>query len=212
MGKCTANPINRPTENTKLSLGHLNLHPPAKWRALFYNHFSMRIFITGFMGAGKSYLGKLLAERLGFTFIDLDKLVETSLALPISDIFQELGEPAFRQIEAERLRSLANRTEIVVATGGGTPCYLENMAWMNENGITIHLDASVSLLAQRLTSGKKQRPLIANLGDEELVDYIGTKLAERSVFYKKSHLQFTVLEAGTNGVEVLAAYLRRFLT
>ena len=172
----------------------------------------MRIFITGFMGAGKSYLGRVLAEQLGFSFVDLDELIETGSAMSIADIFQKLGEPAFRQIEAECLRSLANRNEIVVSTGGGTPCYFENMTWMNENGITIHLDASVSLLAQRLTLEKKQRPLIANLLDKELVDFIETKLAERAPFYEQSHLRFTVLEAGTNGVEVLAAYLSRFLT
>lgn len=171
----------------------------------------MRIFLTGFMGSGKSYLGKLLATRLGFGFVDLDDLIEARMGMPIFQIFEQLGEPAFRKAEAECLRSLAVRGQIVVATGGGTPCFFENLNWMNENGVTIYLATSPLVLAQRLLSEKAKRPLLAHLQDNALKNFIEGKLTERREFYERCHLQFDVPAAGDAGIEQLSNYLGRII-
>ena len=172
----------------------------------------MRIFITGFMGAGKSYLGKELAKLLGFSFVDLDELVEARMAMPVTEIFRQFGEPAFRQLEAECLRNLADKEQLVVATGGGAPCFFENMQWMNENGITVYFYAPTQLLAQRLSPEKANRPLLASLSDANFEAFVEAKLVERTPFYELSHLQFTVPTEGFQGIEVLANYLSRFFT
>ncbi len=172
----------------------------------------MRIFITGFMGAGKTYLGRTLAEQLGFQFIDLDELIEAKLGMAISLIFQDSGETAFREIEAECLRSLAGQHQIVVSTGGGCPCFLENMEWMNGHGITLYFYATPGLLTKRLSSEKEHRPLISDIPPHDLEQFIEAKLGERALFYEQSHLKFLVPELGTDGLEKLAEYLRRFFT
>ncbi len=171
----------------------------------------MRIFILGFMGAGKSYLGKELANMLGFRFVDLDELIEAQLGLSVAEIFETGGELAFREAEAACLRSLGHERQVVVATGGGTPCFFENMQWMNDNGVTVFFRATPGLLAQRLIPEKVRRPLLAGLCDEEVEAFITKKLAERTLFYGLSHLEFEVPQEGNQGIEVLAKYLSRFL-
>ena len=172
----------------------------------------MLIFITGFMGAGKSYLGKVLARQLRFDFVDLDELIEAKMLMPISTIFEQQGEAGFRRVEAECLRSLAGKTDLVVATGGGTPCFLNNLAWMNVSGFTIYFSASTNLLAKRLLSAKSKRPLLTSLNDDELEGFIKMKLAERTSFYGQCHLQFNVPEVGTEGIDELSSYLSKVLT
>lgn len=171
----------------------------------------MHIFITGFMGAGKSYLGKELAKRLHFDFVDLDELVEQLAGKSVASIFEQSGEAAFRQMEAEALRSTVLQPDLVVATGGGAPCFHENMEWMNQNGITIYFHASPSLLADRLLPEKSKRPLLAEIPDGELALFIESRLLERELFYNQSMLQFNVPPAGFDGMEVLVHYLDRFL-
>ncbi|MBI5914163.1 MAG: AAA family ATPase [Bacteroidetes bacterium] len=171
----------------------------------------MRIFLTGFMGAGKSYLGQELARLLGFGFIDLDTLIEAEEGKPISAIFAEKGEAKFREIERENLISLAGFSKVVVATGGGAPCYSNNMAWMNGHGVTVYLHAPVAILASRLKNEKEKRPLLSSLTDEALHNFIEGKINERKQFYEQSHLSFEVPENGLEGLEMLANYLRRFL-
>jgi shikimate kinase len=171
----------------------------------------MRIFVLGFMGAGKSFLGKVLAERLGYNFVDLDEMIEAKMAMPIPSIFQQLGEPAFRIIEAECLRGTAQHERLVVATGGGTPCFLDNLDWMNDNGITVYFSASSKLLAERLLTEKANRPLIAELPNDELDSFIAAKLSERAPFYERSHLKFLVPENGKVGIDELSNYFKRII-
>lgn len=170
----------------------------------------MRIFIIGFMGAGKSYLGNKLAKQLNFDFVDLDEMIERKLSMPISRVFEQYGELGFRQIEADCLHGLAKNERVVVSTGGGAPCFFENMKWMNENGITIYFSASTDLLTRRLQPEKAHRPLLASLSDAELAQFIQTKLAERGPFYEQCHLQFAVPDEGYSGIEALSKYLIRF--
>lgn len=152
----------------------------------------MKIFLIGFMGCGKSTLGKKLARRLGFDFIDLDHLIESKQSKSIPEIFASYGEERFRQIEADNLRLLQAIQNVVISTGGGAPCYYQNMEWMNAHGLTIYLKMTPERLFARLTASKKQRPLIQGKSKEELLDYISPMLEKRKEFYEASKL---ILEA-----------------
>lgn len=162
------------------------------------------------MGVGKSYLGKELARLLGFAFADLDAVIEEKAGMAVAAIFKEMGETVFREMEAACLRGFGNEQRIVVATGGGTPCFHQNLDWMNEHGITVFFFASPAVLVGRLEAEKDKRPLLAALNPAEVVAFIEKKLQERAVYYNRCHLQFNVPERGLEGVSSLADYLRRF--
>lgn len=157
------------------------------------------IFFIGFMGSGKSHEGALLAAHLGLPFIDLDQWIEAQQGRTISAIFKDDGENVFRSIEASALHQAANdllsqesaihtshKFVGVIATGGGTPCFHGNIEWMNANGVTIWLNLSVDILVNRLRQEKKKRPLIAELNDDQLYEFIEDKLKERYPYYSKS--------------------------
>ena len=171
----------------------------------------MRIFLIGFMGVGKTYLGKALASHLNFRFLDLDELLEAEVGQTISQIFSKTGEMEFRKLEAEHLRATAQFSNIVIATGGGTPCFLENMDWMNENGITIFLNASPELISSHLSGEKTKRPLLNGLSDGDLPRFIQKKIAERLKFYHQAQLQLEILEDGDATTGEIAGYLKRFI-
>lgn len=171
----------------------------------------MIIFLTGFMGSGKTYLGKALADQLGFAFLDLDALIEVGEGLCIAEIFGRVGEQAFREMEARYLRTLAGHHHLVVATGGGAPCFFNNMDWMNGHGVSIYLHAEPALLAARLAGEKEKRPLLRQLDDGQLLAFIESKYSERRPFYDRANLQFDVPESGMAGIEALAGYLKRIL-
>jgi shikimate kinase len=173
----------------------------------------MRIYLIGFMGVGKTYLGRELAKQLGFGFLDLDESIERKAGTSISGYFEQFGEEKFRLLEAECLRETIERdNNLVIATGGGAPCFHHNMQWMNEHGITIFLHAESSVLATRLSEEVASRPLIAHLTEEELAGFIAKKLAERKSFYELAQVQFDVPPKGMEGVDVLAKYLKRFFS
>ncbi len=141
------------------------------------------IFLIGFMGCGKTYWGRLLAEKLSIPFLDLDDWITTNYGASIAHIFAEKGESGFRVLERDALRSLSELPKSIVATGGGTPCFFDNMDWMNSIGTTIYLKTAPALLVERLRHEKEFRPLIADLEDLDLQDFIIDKLAEREHFY-----------------------------
>ncbi len=172
----------------------------------------MRIYLMGFMGVGKTYLGRELAKQLGFRFLDLDESIERKAGTSISGYFEQFGEEKFRLLEAECLRETVGWDNYVIATGGGAPCYHHNVQWMNEHGITIFLHAESSLLATRLSKEAATRPLIAQLTAEDLAGFISKKLAERLPFYELAQVQFDVPSKGLEGVDVLAKYLKRFFS
>src|SRR5438874_11559271 len=120
----------------------------------------MQIFLVGFMGSGKTHWGKIWAEKYKFSFADLDEVIETAEKKPILKIFEEKGEEHFREIESATLRTLANDKKRIIACGGGTPCFHQNIQWMNENGITVYLKATPQQLAQRLINEKQKRPIL----------------------------------------------------
>lgn len=157
----------------------------------------MKIFLTGMMGTGKSYWAQQLADAHEMDWIDLDAQVEKETSMTIKEIFATDGEAYFRDKEKEVLHALATFSNMVIATGGGTPCFHDNITWMNEHGITIWIDEKVEVLADRLKKEKEHRPLIKNLTDEELLHFLSIKLAERSKFYAQSqyHLQADKISA-----------------
>ena len=148
-----------------------------------------RIFLLGFMGAGKTTAGKSLAKKLNCTFCDLDHYIESRYQKTVSQIFEELGEAKFREIEKKMLEEVSDFENIIIATGGGTPCFFENIETMKSKGLTIYLHTSPEVLSKRLIMAKEKRPLIANKSEDELITYIKNTLTDRDVHYNKSHLK-----------------------
>ena len=151
----------------------------------------MKIFLLGMMGTGKSYWTKKLSKKLKTGGYDLDFLIESHEERTIAEIFAEEGEDYFRKTEAKILRWFGEKKIFVLALGGGTPCFHENMDWMNKHGITIWVDEPIDTLVERLKPEKDHRPLIKDLSDEQLGIFLTNKLTERAAFYgqAKYHLQ-----------------------
>jgi shikimate kinase len=164
----------------------------------------MKVFLVGFMGSGKTTIGKKLANYLKCDFIDLDKLIEAKVGMSIVEYFELYGESAFRDLEREVLQKTDFPENVIIATGGGVPCFGDNMSWMNENGLVAYLSLSPKALASRLENSKTDRPLIRNLKGDELEGFISTKLAEREPFYSQSKF---VVSASDLTAERLAFYL-----
>ncbi|MCR5313350.1 MAG: shikimate kinase [Bacteroidaceae bacterium] len=145
-----------------------------------------RIFLIGYMGAGKTTIGKVLAREMGVEFFDLDWYIEDRFRKKIPEIFAESGEAGFRDIERKMLREVGEFENVVISCGGGTPCFFDNMDFMNGQGDTIYLNASPAVLKEHLLMGKSQRPLIEGKSSEELEIYIQQSLQTRLPFYKKA--------------------------
>ena len=156
---------------------------------------NMRIFLIGFMGSGKSHVGKKLAQAIGFLFIDLDDWIEAREQRTIRQLFDAEGEAAFRQMERRALLDMAQFPSVVVACGGGTPCFFNNIEWMNDNGVTIYLQVSTDILFQRLQVDKTDRPLLRGMNEEKLRRFMEQKLAEREPFYRQASVIYEVKEA-----------------
>lgn len=138
------------------------------------------------MGCGKSTLGRKLAERLNLCFIDLDKYIEERNFRTIPAIFADEGEDGFREREKKVLEEIADFENLVVATGGGAPCFFENMDLMNRTGVTLYIAPPVEILVERLLKSKNERPLIKGKSREELTRFIDENLQKRAPFYEKA--------------------------
>lgn len=145
----------------------------------------MIIFLIGYMGCGKSTKAKQLAHRLDCPVIDLDAEIVSRTGKTIAEYFEAFGEGGFRDYESETLKTHQYPENCVVATGGGLPCFFDNMDWMNANGITVYLEMEPAQLVSRLQNRQK-RPLIKDLDDEQLLEFINVKLAERNPFYTQA--------------------------
>ncbi len=146
----------------------------------------MIIFLTGFMGSGKSTLGKRLARKIDYQFLDMDEALEEQEKMRIADMFGQKGEEYFRLKENEFLQLLEKEQNLVIATGGGSPCFHHNMDVMNSKGITVYLKMTAAGLAYRLKQARGERPLLADIHDSELESYIEGKLKIREPFYLQS--------------------------
>lgn len=143
------------------------------------------------MGSGKSHISKILSEKLNFKLIDLDKEISRRNKMTIPEIFEQKGEIYFRKLERETLEELlATQENTVLSLGGGTPVYYNNMEIINHNSKSVFLRASIGTLSERLSKQKEKRPLIANISDENLPEFIAKHLFERNEFYSKA--QFSI--------------------
>jgi len=148
-----------------------------------------KIFLIGFMGSGKSTTGKKLASHLTWSFMDLDEQVENIAGMKIPDIFSQRGELYFRQIEEVALRKTVSESRTVISTGGGTPCYKDNMDFMLANGLTVYLRMTPALLKSRLSESTDERPLLNNIDKRALSDFIAQKLEEREKWYSRAEIK-----------------------
>lgn len=149
-----------------------------------------RILLIGFMAAGKTTLGKALARDLGLQFIDLDHYIENRYHSTVSQLFAERGEEGFREIERKMLHEVTEFEDVIIATGGGTPCFYDNMEYMNSMGVTVFLQASVDVIFTRLTIARVQRPLVKGKSADELRQYITAMLEQRNPYYTRAHHTF----------------------
>jgi shikimate kinase len=154
----------------------------------------MLVYLIGYMGSGKTTTGKELAKRLGYRFIDLDSLIESKYKIEVSSIFRKYDEKSFRKIEHDTLLSTFLSSDAVIATGGGTPCFFDNMERMNQNGITVYIEMSNLSLFRRLSNSKRTRPLVEGKSPNELKQYIQDHLEDRQPFYS----QATINASGEN--------------
>ncbi|MBK8659000.1 MAG: shikimate kinase [Bacteroidetes bacterium] len=172
------------------------------------------VFIIGFMGAGKSTHGKKLATALQRSFVDLDDVVARALAIeldlppaPLAALIAQAGMDRFREVERDELRH-TDWKHVVIATGGGTPCFYNNLNWMKEHGLVVFLDTPAPIVLGRLRqSNLEERPMLKGLDDAALQQTITGLLVERLPYYKQAHLRF---EPSTETIPELALRIKRY--
>ncbi|MBQ7869335.1 MAG: shikimate kinase [Prevotella sp.] len=145
-----------------------------------------RIILVGYMGAGKTTVGKALAKALNLQFYDLDWYIESRQHKTVPQIFAERGEEGFRKIEHNMLHEVAEFEDVVISCGGGTPCFFDNMDYMNAQGDVVYLKAAPEVLYRHLLMGKTERPLLKGKSPEELITFVTEQLAKREPFYNKA--------------------------
>jgi len=151
-----------------------------------------KLYLVGYPGSGKTTIGKLLARKLNRSFIDMDEFIENRYRKTISAIFEEKGEAGFREIEHRVLQEVSSFENAVISTGGGLPCFFDNMDIMNRTGITVYLKAEVDELFGRLSFDKQKRPLIKGKSPEELRSFIEENLKKRELFYNRAKIIYEV--------------------
>lgn len=175
------------------------------------NSIKMKIFLVGYMGCGKTTMGERLSAALGLDFVDLDDYIVDAEGRSIPLIFEHEGEAGYRGIERRCLQEIINyEDEIVVATGGGTPCFYDNMALMNDSGLTIYLQMDVPSLRYRLEHSKSERPLLENLMENELEAFIKFHLEERKEFYEEAKLTISGLGFSDKKLQTLISSITNY--
>ncbi len=152
----------------------------------------IRIILIGYMGAGKTTVGKALAKELGVPFYDLDWYIESRMRKTVAQIFAEKGEEGFRKIEHNMLHEIAEFEDVIVSCGGGTPCFFDNIDYMNQQGPVIYLKADPEVLCKHLAMSKNDRPLLRGKSPEELITFIREQLEKREPFYTKARYTLDV--------------------
>ena len=145
-----------------------------------------RIILIGYMGAGKTTIGRALAKELGLSFYDLDWYIESRMRKTVAQIFAEKGEEGFRTIEYNMLHEVAEFEDVIISCGGGTPCFFDNMDYLNQQGDVVYLKASPETLYKHLLMAKIERPLLKDKSADELIAYITEHLKQREPFYEKA--------------------------
>lgn len=148
-----------------------------------------RIFLVGYMGAGKTTLGEALAAKLALTFIDLDHFIEARQHKTVSQIFASEGETGFRELERKALAEVAQYEDVVVALGGGTPCFFDNMDVIRAAGLVMWLRPTEDVLIRRLMAGRSKRPILAGIeSEEEMRTFVRKQMAQREPFYRRAQI------------------------
>lgn len=161
----------------------------------------MIVFLIGYMGSGKSTIGEMVAKSLGISFLDMDSEIERDMGVSVSDIFAQKGEEYFRELETKLLFKISKQeSNVIVASGGGTPCFNTNMETMNQNGITIYLKWSIELLVEILLDCRAERPLIKGLDKDELKVFVEKTFSQREHYYNKADV--TVICDGKSDDEI----------
>jgi shikimate kinase len=166
----------------------------------------MKIFLIGFMGSGKTHWGSIWAKKNGLPFFDLDRIIEVQEKKTIADIFELYGEDHFRKKETVALKTFAEINEGIVACGGGTPCFYDNMQWMNEHGTTVYLDTSPQTIYNRVLAEKDKRPLLEKVNKAGLLSFIEQKLKEREPFYKQAKIILSAEELDEQTIHSLITH------
>ncbi|MFO8236258.1 MAG: shikimate kinase [Bacteroidales bacterium] len=148
----------------------------------------MTVFLIGFMGSGKTTVGRKLASKLNMQSVDLDDKIEEETGMTIEQIFNTKGEEYFRDIENKCLKKVIKQKNLILSTGGGTPCYMDNMRFMNQQGVTVYIKMNSYELYSRLIYSKTNRPLLKNKEKAEMKQFIQNKLTERKPYYEKAQL------------------------
>jgi shikimate kinase len=149
----------------------------------------MKIFLLGFMGSGKSYWGRLLSQKLQVPFFDLDEQIVNAEGKSINEIFDSNGEEYFRLLEKDTLHIITeSHDSMVMACGGGTPCYFNNIEYMNREGTTIWLDVPIQVLYERLIRERSRRPLLKDLSDDQVRSFIIKKFSDRKIYYEQAEI------------------------
>jgi shikimate kinase len=151
-----------------------------------------RIIFVGYMGSGKTTVGRALAKDIGLPFYDLDWYIESRMRKTIKQLFDERGEDGFRVIERNMLHEVAEFENVVVSCGGGTPCFFDNMEYLNQQSDTVYLKCEPDVLYMHLQMGKTIRPLLLNKTPEEVHEFIKKQITLREPFYNKAKYRFDV--------------------
>ena len=165
--------------------------------------------MIGYMAVGKTTIGKQLSRALSLDFVDLDQLVEKNSRKSIPEIFDSEGEASFRGAEKKALHQTFELENVLVSTGGGTPCFYDNMMQMNEHGTTIYLQMDPASIAYRLKHAKNERPLVEGKSLEELRDFVKSHLEERSNYYEEAHIHFSSLGFNAKKMEQLQSLINQ---
>ena len=147
-----------------------------------------RIYLVGYMGAGKTTTAKRLAGRLGWQVVDTDALFEEKYKISVCDFFNKYDEPLYRKLESEVLKSTESMENTVISTGGGTACYFDNMEWMNHHGLTVFLKISEKAVTDRLLHAKRKRPLAEGKSEAELTEFVQQHYTSRLPFYERAQI------------------------
>lgn len=147
-----------------------------------------RIYIVGYMGAGKTTAARRLAQRMGWEVVDTDALFEEKYKISVNDFFNKYDESLYRKLESEVLKATESLDHVVVSTGGGTACFFDNMDWMNQHGLTVFLRISPQAAVDRVIHSRHKRPLVEGKSEEELTEFVSRHYASRLPFYEQAHI------------------------
>lgn len=149
----------------------------------------MRLYLTGYMGTGKSTIGRKIAQRTEIPFLDTDKMVEEAEGASVADIITYAGEPYFREAERRALEQTAELESAIISTGGGLPIWADNQEWIAEHGVSVYLKRTPEQILSRLSPhGRQRRPMLRGKSDEELLQFMSAHLAEREPIYTKADI------------------------